>query len=181
MYLGYQVILDRIGRCVDQLVHHVLAVHQSHDADLLARPEVLPATAQRVLTASEHLMKVLDELGIPPPSIVDHCVIVIRHRARQQHFDLTPLSCLDETVRERVVSLRVRPEQELTLCAASVDHVELIGKHLTRQHSHRRSNNFATHPQRDLDDLQCGFVRDSASLSETWTPPPASRYRTLSN
>jgi hypothetical protein len=43
-----QVVLHGIGRRIDQLVDHRLAIHQLHDAGLLTRPQVLPAAAQGV-------------------------------------------------------------------------------------------------------------------------------------
>jgi len=72
-----QVVLHRIGRRVDQLVHHRVAVGELHHADLFRRPEVLPAAPQRILAAREHLMEMLDEPGIPAAPIEHHGVIVM--------------------------------------------------------------------------------------------------------
>jgi hypothetical protein len=44
-----QPIFDRVGRDVHQLAHHVGRIDQPDDANLFARPQVLPASAQRVL------------------------------------------------------------------------------------------------------------------------------------
>jgi hypothetical protein len=59
-----QVVLHRIGRGVDQLVHHRVAVDQLHHADLLRRPEVFPAPPERILAACEYLMKILEDHGV---------------------------------------------------------------------------------------------------------------------
>jgi hypothetical protein len=72
-----------------------------------------------------------EELGIPAPAIEDHGMIVIAERTRQHHLDLAPLRCLDQTVRERVVRVGVRPQQELALCAATGDQIELTGDTLS--------------------------------------------------
>jgi hypothetical protein len=59
-----QVILDRVGRGVDQFVQHGVAADELHHADLLRRPEVLPSSPERVLAAREDHVKPLDELRI---------------------------------------------------------------------------------------------------------------------
>ena len=43
----------------------------------------LPPAAQRILAPRQHLVEMLGELGAPTMAIVDHRVVVVRHRARQ--------------------------------------------------------------------------------------------------
>ena len=100
---------------------------------LLRRPEVLPPAAQRILAPRQHLVEMLGELGAATMAIVDHRVVVVRHRARQQDFDLTSLRGLDQAVRERGVRRLIGSEEELPLRATAGDHVELTGKYLARQ------------------------------------------------
>jgi hypothetical protein len=52
----------------------------------------------------------LEELGISAPAVEDHSMIVIAERARQYYLDMAPLRSLDQTVRERVVRVGVRPQ-----------------------------------------------------------------------
>jgi hypothetical protein len=93
----------------------------------------------------------LEECGIPAPPIENHGMIVITEGARQHHLDLAPLRSLDQTVRERVVSFGVGPQQELALRAATGDQVELTGKHLPGQrHPCRRIKKSANSPPQDL-------------------------------
>jgi hypothetical protein len=60
-------------------------------------------------------------------------MVVIAQRAWQQYLDLAALRCLDQTVREYVIGLRVRPQQELSLRTAASHHVELARKDLSGQ------------------------------------------------
>src|SRR5687767_4487798 len=133
-----QVVLDRIGRGVNQLVEHIVAADQPHHADLLGRPEVLPAAPECILAPREELVKMLYELGILSERVEDHCMVVIRHGARKQYRDRAPLGGFDEAVGERVVGLGIGPEQELALRAAARDQVEVPGKDLPWQGHTRR-------------------------------------------
>jgi hypothetical protein len=133
MHSLYQVVLHRIGRCINQLIDHILAVNKPHDADLLARPKILPSAAQRILTAREYLMEVFHELGVTAPPVEDYGMVVVRHRTWQEYVDLTLLRGLDETVGEGVVGLGIWSQQELALRAPARDQVELTGEHLPRQ------------------------------------------------
>jgi hypothetical protein len=80
---------------------------------------------------------------------------VVRHRARQQEVDLGPLRGFDQTVRERVVGLIVRPQQELTLLAPSRDQVELTGEHWPGRHPCRPIKISANVPRHNLVRLRC--------------------------
>jgi hypothetical protein len=105
-----------------------------------------------------------DELGVSAEAVEDHCVVMIRHRTRQQHVDLRALRGLDQRVREGVVGRRIRPQQELPLGATPRDQVDLSGKHLPGQHRHRRNKNFANIRQCHVQDLRyrvAGFRPDS--------------------
>jgi hypothetical protein len=72
-----QTILHWIRRGIDEFVDECFTIEQSCDAWVLGRPEVLPATSKRVLTSSEQLVKVLDELGAPSIAIEDHRMVVV--------------------------------------------------------------------------------------------------------
>jgi hypothetical protein len=85
----HPVVQHRVGRGVDQLVEHRLAADQLDHAGLLGRPEVLPPVAQRVLAPRQELVKMLDELRVPAGPVVDHHVVVVAHRARQRHLDVS--------------------------------------------------------------------------------------------
>src|SRR6188474_3242636 len=122
-----EVVEDGVGRDVHQLVDHGLAVDEPDDAGLLGRPEVLPTAAQGVLAARKELVEMLDELGIPAGPVEDHGVVVVAHRARQDHVDVAAHGGVDEAVEERVVGRVVWPQQELALGAATRDQVELAG------------------------------------------------------
>ena len=52
-------------------------------------------------------------------------VVVVGHLLRDDELDLVTLRRFGEAVRKRVVRVRVRAEQELSLCAATREHVEL--------------------------------------------------------
>ncbi|HEU4730144.1 MAG TPA: hypothetical protein VFT22_19735 [Kofleriaceae bacterium] len=130
-----KMILDRIGRCVHQLVDHGVSVDELHDTNLFRGPEVLPPSTQRILTARQHLVKVLNELRIPTLRIIDNCVMMIRHRACQKHLDLATLCGFDQAISESIVGFDVGTQQELTLGASARDHMELTWKYLARQHS----------------------------------------------
>ena len=77
----------------------------------------------------------LDELGVAARAIVDHDMIVVAHRARQEHVDLAAQRGGDQAVQERVVGRRVRSQQELALAATAGDQVELTWKDLAREHA----------------------------------------------
>jgi len=64
-------------------------------------------------------MEVLDELGVAPGAVVDHSMVVIAHRTRQQDVDLGAQRGSDQTVEEGVVGRGVGSEQELALSAAA--------------------------------------------------------------
>src|SRR5678816_3876753 len=70
-------ILDRIGRDVDELVHHVGDIDKVDDAGLLARPEVLPPAKPRVLTLGQELVEMLCEHRDSAVAIEDHGVVVL--------------------------------------------------------------------------------------------------------
>jgi hypothetical protein len=72
---------------------------------------------------------------------------VVRHRAWQQDLDLASQRGFDETVREGVVRLAVRAQQELTLGTSARDHVELTWENLAGQHA-RRHNQESCQAQR---------------------------------
>jgi len=88
---------------------------EADHADLLGGPEVLPPAAQRVLALGDQLVEVLGEGRKIAASVVDHCVVVVRHRARQQDVDATLLRGDGEAVQEIVVRRVIRTQQELPL------------------------------------------------------------------
>lgn len=51
-----QVVVDRIGRGVDEFVEDVATMDEPDDTDPLGGSEVLPAPAQRVEGLGEHLV-----------------------------------------------------------------------------------------------------------------------------
>jgi hypothetical protein len=64
---------------------------------------------RRAFWAARHeLVKVLDELRVAAGAVVDHGMVVVAHRARQQHVDLAAQRGGDQAVQERVVGHRVR-------------------------------------------------------------------------
>ena len=66
-----EVALYGIGEVVDHLAEHVLGLHETDDAGLLHRPEVLPATAQGVLVLGEELVEALEEPGVVTVAVVN--------------------------------------------------------------------------------------------------------------
>jgi hypothetical protein len=97
-------VLDRITRRVHELVDDRGAVEEPRDAGFLRTgPEVLPPTETGVLAAREHFMEVLDELRMVPVPVVQHRMMVVRLRHRQEDVDAVTLRGLGETVDEGVV------------------------------------------------------------------------------
>ena len=74
MHFLDEPILDRIGRDVDELVHHVDGVHEVNDTDLLACPEVFPPATPRILTLGQELVEMLRERRDVAVAIEDHGV-----------------------------------------------------------------------------------------------------------
>jgi hypothetical protein len=134
VYLVDESVFDRVGRDVHELVHHVLILEEVDDADLLAGPEVLPPPAQRILALGQELMKMLGERRIGTITIEDDSMVMIRHCAREEHLDAGPLCSDSEAVEESVVGVAVGAQQELSLRAATRDHVEPTGNDLARAH-----------------------------------------------
>jgi hypothetical protein len=126
----HEAILDRIRRGIDQLVDNRFAIEQSRDAWFFRGPEVLPATSERVLTSSEQLVKVFDELRASSFTIEDDCVVVVGLGHRQNHINIATTRRDRETIDKRIVRGVVRTQQELTLGAAASDEVELLSEYL---------------------------------------------------
>ncbi len=72
-----EVILHWVRCNVDKLHKYVVRIRQTYDARLPGCPKVLPATAERILTARKQLVKVLDEFGIATATIEDSDVVVV--------------------------------------------------------------------------------------------------------
>jgi len=47
-------------------------------------------------------------------------MVMVTHRARQQHVDLAAQRSSDQAIQERIIGRRVQPQQELALGAAAV-------------------------------------------------------------
>lgn len=72
-----EVILDGIGRRVDQLVDHSVPVEQARRTRLDGRPEVLLAPPSRVQAAREHLVQMLHEGWQVAAAVEDDGMVVI--------------------------------------------------------------------------------------------------------
>jgi hypothetical protein len=120
----------RVGRRVHQLVHHVRRVHQFDDARLIRRPEVLTPPSQRVHRPRDQAVEVLPKLHLAPVPVVQHAVVMVRHRRRQDELDFISRRRHRQAVQIRLVGLLVRPQQEFSLHAPPVDHQEPTGQHL---------------------------------------------------
>jgi hypothetical protein len=118
-------------------------------------------------------MKMLHELRVPAVAVVDHRVVVVRHRARQQHVDPVSQRGLDETVRERVICLSVRAQQELPLRAASRDQIELARQNWARQHAGLTIKISASRLRCDLAPLESPLAGYRPALSESRTTDEA--------
>ena len=112
-----------------------------------------------------------DELWVPPVSIVDDCMVVVRHRARQQDVDPVAQRGHDQAVDECVVGLPVGPQQELALGAPAGDQVELARQDGTRRHAGLAIKIVASQRRRDLAklELEVAGCRMPASVSESRT------------
>ena len=124
-------VLDRVGRRVDKLVHDVSCVDEPDEAQRFARPEVLPATAQRVHGLRDELVQVLGELDDAPVAVEQDDVVMVGEDRRQDQVDAEALSRLGEAVQHRVVGGTVRTQEELPLRTATVEHVEAPRQDLT--------------------------------------------------
>ena len=82
-----ELVLHRVGEGVDHLVDDVVWVDESDDAGLLGRPEVLPTTAQRVLTFGEELVEVLEERRVVAFRVLDASVVMVAHGRSEDDAD----------------------------------------------------------------------------------------------
>src|SRR5262245_17823830 len=98
-------------------------------------------------------MKMLDELRVASLAVVDHGMVVVTHRARQEHVDLTAQGGVDQAVEEGVDGGHIGAQQELTLAAAAGDQVALARKDLTGEHGSGGSNFLASRSSRHFGKL----------------------------
>lgn len=114
----------------------------------------------------------LDKLRVAAHAVIDHDMIVVAHRAWQQHFDLATQRGMDEAVQDRVVGRRVGAQQKLALHAAAGDQVELSRKHLARTHeraSFQDPGQVIATRSRVVDGTP--VAGGPATMSESRTPP----------
>jgi hypothetical protein len=105
-------------------------------------------------------------------------IVARRAPAQRAHdqLDLTPLRGLDQAVRERVVGFRIGPKQELPLRTTAGDHIELTGKHLTRQrHPCHRYQDLCHSIAARSHEVSASHVRASAILVRDVRNPAESR------
>ena len=134
-----QAVLDRVGEGVDHLVDDVVGVDQTNDAGLLGGPEVLPATAEGVLTFGEEFVKMLDEGGVIAVGVVDAGMVVVAHRGGEDDLDPVASGSDGQAINECVVRLPIRTHEELPLGAAASDQVGTPRQDLARNRHPRFS------------------------------------------
>ena len=122
---------DRIHGDVEEFFENVLLLDKLDNGGATAGPEIVPPSAQRVLTPREELVHALVELVDSSMPVVDQRMMVIGHCLREDDGHVEALGGFRQAVEIVVVGLRVWPHEELPQQTPTGDHVETTGKHGT--------------------------------------------------